>query len=237
MSQNKPAIICSISTLDRQYSIALASQSKTWAKIHTQGESSEFLVGSLQQLLIDSDCHWANVKALLVNTGPGSYTGLRVGIASCCGLAIPRKLPVWTSSDLSIQAIQAHRATGRSGIYWVMTDARLGEVYTAIFWVDHQSLLVIKPDCVMSVSSLSDFIQKRGLNQERITLVGDAWYLLPNYVKRKPWVKPDLEQRQWLSKAEVMVKMFQQLKPDVRSCFKQENYQQIEARYLREHRV
>jgi tRNA A37 threonylcarbamoyladenosine modification protein TsaB len=133
--------------------------------------------------------------------------------------------------------MQAYRATGQSGIYWVMTDARIGEVYTAIVWVDHQSLLVIKDDCVMAVNSLSDFMQKQGLNQERITLVGDGWHLVPNYAKHKLWVKPNLDQKQWLSKAEVMVKMFQQSKPDVRSCFRKEDYQQIEARYLREHRV
>ncbi|MEZ4236534.1 MAG: tRNA (adenosine(37)-N6)-threonylcarbamoyltransferase complex dimerization subunit type 1 TsaB [Myxococcota bacterium] len=82
--------------------------------------------------LVDQACAQADVelRALVgigVASGPGAFTGLRVGMAAAAGLAFALGVPVWTTNSLLPRA----QAAGQRGRLLVMLDARKSRVYAA----------------------------------------------------------------------------------------------------------
>jgi tRNA threonylcarbamoyladenosine biosynthesis protein TsaB len=98
------------------------------AAAHRPG--SETLLPAIDALLRRARCELAAVEAFAVSAGPGSFTGLRVGIATVKGLAFESGLPVAAVSTLAALALRAPRT--RDPIVAVL-DARRDEVYAADF--------------------------------------------------------------------------------------------------------
>jgi tRNA threonylcarbamoyladenosine biosynthesis protein TsaB len=75
------------------------------------------------------------LDAVAVTEGPGSYTGIRVGMASAKGLCVALKIPLITINTLELLAkdIQLHQETNENSILVPMIDARRMEVYTAVY--------------------------------------------------------------------------------------------------------
>ncbi len=89
------------------------------------------LPGELAQVLADADVPLGGLAGLAVAVGPGSFTGLRIGIATMQGLAVARGLPLVGVSGLEALARQAAGEGTRRVAAWV--DAWRGEVYAAVY--------------------------------------------------------------------------------------------------------
>lgn len=89
---------------------------------------AERLPGELMQLLEVQGLTLAEVDAFAVATGPGSFTGLRVGIATMQGLAFARDRPLF-----GVSALDALAAHGGEGVVATWIDAWRGEVYAALY--------------------------------------------------------------------------------------------------------
>jgi tRNA threonylcarbamoyladenosine biosynthesis protein TsaB len=98
------------------------------APAHRPG--SETLLPAIDALLRRARCEVAAIEAFAVCAGPGSFTGLRVGIATAKGLAFGSGIPVAAVSTLAALALRAPRT--RDAIVAVL-DARRDEVYAAGF--------------------------------------------------------------------------------------------------------
>lgn len=98
----------------------------------TQRGHSECILGMLDQLFQQAECHLADMDALVFGRGPGSFTGVRVGVAVAQGIAFAQDLPVLPVSTLAAVAQAAYAKHGVSEIS-VALDARMGEVYHADF--------------------------------------------------------------------------------------------------------
>lgn len=86
---------------------------------------SDLLPGALLALLARADRSLADVRGFAVGLGPGSFTGLRIGLATVKGLAYARRLPVSGASSLAALALE-----GPEGIpLGVVAVARRGELY------------------------------------------------------------------------------------------------------------
>lgn len=86
-------------------------------------------------LLRDAGLRWADVERLAVGVGPGTFTGLRIGLASARAIAATRGLPlvgVSTAASLALGACADARAAGCTHIAAVI-DARRGEVFAAVW--------------------------------------------------------------------------------------------------------
>ena len=93
------------------------------------------LVSTAQAALADAGLTMADVDAVLTGRGPGSFTGVRIGVATAKGLACGAGLPLFGASALDAMAWAAH-AAGVRGALAVAGDAMRGEVYPGIYELD-----------------------------------------------------------------------------------------------------
>jgi tRNA threonylcarbamoyladenosine biosynthesis protein TsaB len=92
------------------------------------------LLGLAQQLLDGAGADWGRIERLAVGLGPGTFTGLRVGIATARGLAQSRSLPLVGVSSLAALAAPALAAAPpRAPGVLAVIDARRGEVFAAAY--------------------------------------------------------------------------------------------------------
>ncbi len=98
-----------------------------------------------------------DLDAVAVGKGPGSYTGLRIGVSTAKGLCYALDIPMISLNTLEIMA---HSVNIESGYLIPLLDARRMEVYAAVF--DHQHKLV-KPTWaeVVDENSFSEFIKQK----------------------------------------------------------------------------
>lgn len=111
---------------------------------------AERLPADLMQLLADAGASLAEVDAFAVATGPGSFTGLRIGIATMQALAFAGGKPLVGLSALAALArLGASQAPAARVATWV--DAWRGEVYAALYEGDREvePPVVARPDAVL----------------------------------------------------------------------------------------
>lgn len=88
------------------------------------------ILSFIDELLIQSKISLANVDRIVFVKGPGSFTGLRISACVAQGLAIAHDIPVVGVSSLQAIAQGVWRVSNQSRV-WVITDARMAEVYHA----------------------------------------------------------------------------------------------------------
>lgn len=96
-------------------------------------EHAKFLHIAIREVLAEAEIKASNLDAVAVTTGPGSYTGIRVGFAAAKGLCFALSLPLIAVNTLEFLAACGINAIGKDGFYVPMIDARRMEVYTAIY--------------------------------------------------------------------------------------------------------
>jgi tRNA threonylcarbamoyladenosine biosynthesis protein TsaB len=130
--ESPPPLLLAIETATRAASVALLRGSDLVAEERTPGgrTTAETLLPALDLLLAGCDLTLAAVDAFAVSIGPGSFTGLRVGIATAKGLALGTDRPVAAVPTL---AALARTAPPSGGAVVAMLDARRGEVYAAAY--------------------------------------------------------------------------------------------------------
>lgn len=95
------------------------------------------LVGSVQEALTKAGCGMPDVDAVFVGRGPGSFTGVRIGVATAKGIACGAGLPLFGASALDAMAWSAWKNSIR-GKLAVAGDAMRGEVYPGIYLLDDE---------------------------------------------------------------------------------------------------
>jgi len=124
----------------------------------------------IERLLVEADVARSQLTGIVYTQGPGSFTGVRIGVSVVQGLALALVIPTLGVSSLLALAWQGHLATGAKQITAVI-DARMGQVY----WGDYQFGLVNKTsECDRLI------VPSEGVFQENTELViGDIAVLSP----------------------------------------------------------
>ena len=128
-------------------------------------------------------CHLTvnELDVLGATNGPGSFTGLRIGLSVIKGLAQPRQIPC---VGVSTMAALAYGVNG-AGTVIAAQDARRGQVYWAAFdLADHTRLT---PDAAAPVTELQNFVKT---NKKPLFFVGDGAYLCYNTYGQSDGVLP-----------------------------------------------
>jgi len=120
-------LLLAIDTCGPSGSIALGRLSgqavEILGQIELEGRSySSTLVAAVGEVLAHGGVTLADVSAIVAVNGPGSFTGVRVGLAAVKGLAEPQRIPVVAVSRLEVLA-------AKSGVPWAALDAHRNEVF------------------------------------------------------------------------------------------------------------
>lgn len=107
-----------------------------------QKSHASFLQPAIKEILNKSDLPLHTLDAVSVTSGPGSYTGLRVGMASAKGLCYALKIPLITVGTLEAMARSVIERTAGPDTYYYcpMIEARRMEVFTALYDAQLQEL-------------------------------------------------------------------------------------------------
>lgn len=146
------------------------------AQVNTCLTHSQTLLPMVEDMLRNADVSLREIDAYAVSVGPGSFTGIRIGVAAVKGLAFPDDKPCIPVSTL--EAI-AQNADGMpfAGVICPAMDARCQQVYTAFFFCDRGRLSRIAPDAALS---LEDWAKNAISFQKPLFCVGDGAQLCYN---------------------------------------------------------
>ena len=127
--------ILSLDTSTEYCSVALMYQGKVFERISMAQNSHSYLIlGLIDALFIESRATIAEIDVVAVGRGPGSFSGVRIGVGVTQGIAFARDIPVITISSLTAIA-QGTIAESHANYISVAIDARMGEIYGANFQV------------------------------------------------------------------------------------------------------
>ena len=142
-------ILC-IETATKVCSVALSVNDRiVYNKEDYAGPSHATLLGVLVHEAIQ--CAKANqlrLDAVAVSSGPGSYTGLRIGVSEAKGVCYALNIPLIAIPTLEILASQAIAGNNKADYYCPMIDARRMEVYAAIYDNSLQEVRSVAADIV-----------------------------------------------------------------------------------------
>ncbi len=147
--------------------------------INTHLTHSQTMLPMVQALLAQCNVALDDIGCVAVTTGPGSFTGVRIGIAAVKGLCQGAGIPCRGVSTLEALA---YNLQGIEGYIVPVLDARCQQVYTALFYSDGESIRRVEPDAAMSVAQRADLLMPL---QGKIYLVGDGAPLLQSACGQK----------------------------------------------------
>jgi tRNA threonylcarbamoyladenosine biosynthesis protein TsaB len=131
---------------------------------HIFGNHAEIVLPLIQSVIDKACISFKDLSGISISIGPGSFTGLRIGLATAKGLAYAAGLPLVGISTLRAMAA---RVSDFDGIIGALLDARKGEVYVAVFRRRAQALKRLTADAVLSIQSaiklLENFHEDRRL--------------------------------------------------------------------------
>ncbi len=158
--------ILNIETATKNCSVALAKEGKTLIckEIAEEGYShAERLHVFIEEVIAEAGIIFGDLVAVAVSQGPGSYTGLRIGVSAAKGLCFALNIPLIAVDTLQTLASQVRIS---DGFIVPMIDARRMEVYSAIFDSNFEKKRVVQAE-IIEEDSFSNF-------EETLYFVGDC---------------------------------------------------------------
>ena len=132
------ALILNIDTATETAGITLAEDGRALSMLTNDvpKEHAVWLHTAVQRLLGETGFRMQDLSAVAVTSGPGSYTGLRVGMSTAKGFCYALGIPLITESTLKVMAFAAREQLAGAELLCPMIDARRMEVFTAIYRPD-----------------------------------------------------------------------------------------------------
>ena len=169
-------LILAFETSAKAASVALMEDGKLLGESYqnTGLTHSQTLMVMAEDLLKTSGHTPQQVQAVAVAAGPGSFTGVRIGVAAAKGFAWGLDIPCYGVSTLEAMA---RNLSVYEGYVLPVMDARRSQVYTALFHVKGEKYKKVREDRAISLQELADDIKNL---TEPIFLVGDGSILCYN---------------------------------------------------------
>ena len=160
------AYILNIETATKNCSVALAKDGITiiCKEISELGFShAEKLHVFIEEIISEAQLSYQDLNAIAVSSGPGSYTGLRIGVSAAKGLSFSLNIPL-ISIDTLISL--ANQVSFSDGLIIPMIDARRMEVYSAIFNANKEIIRKVEAQ-ILTEDSFKEI-------KEKIYFIGDS---------------------------------------------------------------
>lgn len=137
------ALILNIDTATENAGVCLSKDGNSLILLQNkeQKDHASWLHTAVEQMMRDSGFGMRDLQAVAVTAGPGSYTGLRVGMAAAKGFCYALGIPLITESTLKVMTLAAREQVPAADLFCPMIDARRMEVFTALYKSDGAELM------------------------------------------------------------------------------------------------
>ncbi len=161
--------ILAIDTSTDYLSLAILKEGKIIARFHKKAKMrhSVLLVPMIDKLLKNARLKIKNIDCLAISIGPGSFTGLRIGLTVVKGLSYALKKPIVAVPTLDAIAMNAKKFTG---IICPVLDARKNKVYACLYKSDAKSIKKISKYLLLPLDDLLKKIER----YDKVLFLGDA---------------------------------------------------------------
>lgn len=172
-------LILNIETTTKNCSVSLSKDGKEIAlkEINDGGYShAENLHPFIETILADTQHQFSDLSAVAVSKGPGSYTGLRIGVSAAKGFCFALDIPL-----ISIDTLQAlaHQVKIETDVIIPILDARRMEVYQTVFDLTHKRIENTKA-MVVDAETYDNY-----LNTKKVVFLGDAVLKIKEIIQHK----------------------------------------------------
>ncbi|WP_434037025.1 tRNA (adenosine(37)-N6)-threonylcarbamoyltransferase complex dimerization subunit type 1 TsaB [Formosa sp. 4Alg 33] len=162
------ALLLNIETATTNCSVSLSKDGETFAlkEDNDKGYShAERLHVYIKALFEEHNIESSQIDAVAVSKGPGSYTGLRIGVSTAKGLCFALDKPLISVSTLEALA---HQVNTDNGVIVAMLDARRMEVYASVFDANYNEIREIKAE-VLDADAYAFYLE-----QGKVYFVGNG---------------------------------------------------------------
>ena len=153
------ALILNIETTTTNCSVSLSYEGEILVLKEDNNANyshAEWLHVFIEDIIASSNYQLKDIDAVAVSKGPGSYTGLRIGVSAAKGLCFALDKPLISISTLEALA---HQVSATEGVIIPMLDARRMEVYSAIFDSSYKEIRKIEAQ-ILDETSFVSYLEK-----------------------------------------------------------------------------
>ncbi|MBQ5398457.1 MAG: tRNA (adenosine(37)-N6)-threonylcarbamoyltransferase complex dimerization subunit type 1 TsaB [Ruminococcus sp.] len=171
--------ILAVDSSAKACSVSLVDEDKILGEffINTSLTHSQTLVPMIDAVLKNTSTDIKSVDAFAVSAGPGSFTGVRIGVAAIKGMAMPLDKPCYSVSTLEAMA---YNLRGENCVACAVMDARCNQVYNALFLIKNGKITRLCDDRALSIDELAEDLKSYNV---KTVLVGDGAQLCYNSYK------------------------------------------------------
>lgn len=173
------AVILNIETTTTNCSVSLSKEGETLVlkeDYNTNFSHAESLHVFIDEIIKSAKIKLTQVDAIAVSKGPGSYTGLRIGVSAAKGLCFSLDKPLISVSTLESLG---HQVKINEGYIVPMLDARRMEIYSAVFDASHHQIREIQAQ-ILDESSFLEY-----LNKDKVYFIGNGVEKTSALIKHK----------------------------------------------------
>lgn len=169
------ALLLAIESSGDRCSVAIGGATIEELSIVQVRGHNEFLLPAIDQLLRQGGCRLRQLDAIAVGVGPGSFTGLRIGIGVAQGLAFGANLGVIPISSLAalVQSGVREGVVENGEFVLAAVDARMGQVYWGGYEIHADLAVPVMADCLSPPDAIGDALQSRA--PKDWVALGEGW--------------------------------------------------------------
>lgn len=167
--------ILSIDTSSSNCTVAVVREYETLGEISINFnlQHSVLLMPLVEELLEKLHMAPVDLSAITVSKGPGSFTGLRIGLAAAKGMALALEIPIYAADAL---AVLAYGAFGYQGLIIPMVDALRNGYYTGFYTFSEGKLVTIMEPTILTLDEVMDKVADE---TKEIMIMGDIISKIP----------------------------------------------------------
>jgi tRNA threonylcarbamoyladenosine biosynthesis protein TsaB len=164
------ALILSLETSTKVCSVAVHKDGDLLSvyEFRVERSHSKLITQAISFLMNGLDLKMTNLDAIAVSKGPGSYTGLRIGVSTAKGLCYALEKPLIAVDTLAAMARKVNKFNLKDSLVCPMIDARRLEVYCAIYNKSNETIAPVSA-VILNESSFGEF-----LSSNEIIFLGDG---------------------------------------------------------------
>ncbi|MCR5283192.1 MAG: tRNA (adenosine(37)-N6)-threonylcarbamoyltransferase complex dimerization subunit type 1 TsaB [Lachnospiraceae bacterium] len=156
------SLVASVALLEDD--VLVAEYTTCYQKTHSQT-----LLPMMEQIFAMTGAEPESLDCIAISSGPGSFTGLRIGSATAKGLGLALDIPLVEVPTLEAMAYQLY---GNRDLICPMMDARRGQVYTGVYtFTQDNAFICVKEPMAAAAEEILAFLNARG---QRVILLGDG---------------------------------------------------------------